>query len=531
MNPIKVGSRDAESLQEGANDVNPGSRKLGELLVDGRLLSRDVLEHLLNEEKSTGRPLARLLVEGKHVREEDVLRAVAERVHMRYLDIDDMFINPELARKLPAEQARRLMAIPMESTDTGMLVAVADPFAQEIKTSLEEILESEVTLAVATRGAVARALDLVFGSQGTRQERDDAPRDPAIAEMLSHVLEVNASDLHLAAGLPPQVRVNGRLRPIPGYEPLKSAPLRRLVYGMLTDRQREKLEENLELDGSYPLPGKGRFRMNVFFQRDSVGAVFRAIPTEIKSLMELGIPTVVSEFADYPRGLVLVTGPTGSGKSTTLASIIDLINQRRSAHILTVEDPIEFVHSHKKSIVNQREVGSDTLGFAQALRHALRQDPDVILVGEMRDLETIATALTAAETGHLVLATLHTQDTSQTIDRIIDVFPAHQQQQVRVQLASTLQAVITQQLVETRDNTSRVPAVEVLIATPAIRNLVRDAKTHQITTALQAGGKFGMQTMDQSLAQLVRNHKITMAEALERCMNTEDLQRLIGRVA
>jgi twitching motility protein PilT len=300
---------------------------------------------------------------------------------------------------------------------------------------------------------------------------------------------------------------------------------------MLTDRQREKLEENLELDGSYPLPGKGRFRMNVFFQRDSVGAVFRAIPTEIKSLMELGIPTVVSEFADYPRGLVLVTGPTGSGKSTTLASIIDLINQRRSAHILTVEDPIEFVHSHKKSIVNQREVGSDTLGFAQALRHALRQDPDVILVGEMRDLETIATALTAAETGHLVLATLHTQDTSQTIDRIIDVFPAHQQQQVRVQLASTLQAVITQQLVETRDNTSRVPAVEVLIATPAIRNLVRDAKTHQITTALQAGGKFGMQTMDQSLAQLVRNHKITMAEALERCMNTEDLQRLIGRVA
>ena len=271
--------------------------------------------------------------------------------------------------------------------------------------------------------------------------------------------------------------------------------------------------------------------MNVFFQRDSIGAVFRAIPTEIKGLPELGIPTVVGEFADYPRGLVLVTGPTGSGKSTTLAAIIDLINQRRSGHILTVEDPIEFVHRHKKSIVNQREVGSDTLGFAQALKHALRQDPDVILVGEMRDLETIATALTAAETGHLVLATLHTQDTSQTIDRIIDVFPAHQQQQVRVQLASTLQAVITQQLVETRDNTSRVPAVEVLIATPAIRNLIRDAKTHQITTALQAGGKFGMQTMDQSLAHLVRNHKITMAEALERCMNTEDLQRLVGRVA
>ena len=511
--------------------MNPGSRKLGELLVDGRLLSRDVLERLLNEERETGRPLARLLVEGKHVREEDVLKAVAERVHMGYLDIDDMFINPNLAGKLPEEQARRLMAIPMEHTEAGMLVAVADPFAEGLKGKLEGILESEVTLAVATRGSIARALDLVYAREGAPATREGASRDPAIAEMLGHVLDVSASDLHLAAGLPPQVRVNGRLRPIPGYEPLMSAPLRQLVYGMLTERQREKLEENLELDGSYPLPGRGRFRMNVFFQRDSIGAVFRAIPTEIKGLSELGIPSVVSEFADYPRGLVLVTGPTGSGKSTTLAAIIDLINQRRSGHILTVEDPIEFVHRHKKSIVNQREVGSDTLGFAQALKHALRQDPDVILVGEMRDLETIATALTAAETGHLVLATLHTQDTSQTIDRIIDVFPAHQQQQVRVQLASTLQAVITQQLVETRDNTSRVPAVEVLIATPAIRNLIRDAKTHQITTALQAGGKFGMQTMDQSLAHLVRNHKITMAEALERCMNTEDLQRLVGRVA
>jgi len=511
--------------------VNPGSRKLGELLVDGRLLSRDVLERLLNEEQSTGRPLARLLVEGKHVREEDVLRAVAERVHMSYLDIDEMFINPELARKLPGGQARRLMAIPMEQTDTGMLVAVADPFTEGIKTSLEEILDCEVALAVATRGAIGRALDLAYGGQGAQPAGESTPRDPAIAEMLGHVLDVNASDLHLAAGLPPQVRVNGRLRPIPGYEPLMSAPLRQLVLGMLTDRQREKLEENLELDGSYPLPGRGRFRMNVFFQRDSIGAVFRAIPTEIKSLTELGIPGVVSEFADLHRGLVLVTGPTGSGKSTTLASIIDLINQRRAAHILTVEDPIEFVHKHKKSIVNQREVGTDTLGFAQALKHALRQDPDVILVGEMRDLETISTALTAAETGHLVLATLHTQDTAQTIDRIIDVFPAHQQQQVRVQLASTLQAVITQQLIENRDNTSRVPAVEVLISTPAVRNLIREGKTHQITTALQAGGKFGMQTMDQALAHLVRNHKITMAEALERCMNTEDLQRLMGRVA
>jgi twitching motility protein PilT len=511
--------------------VSTASRKLGELLVDGRLLSRDLLERLLDDEQATGRPLARLLVDGNHVREEDVLKAVAERVRMPYLDLDDMFIDPVVAERLDAGRARALTAIPVKQSASALLVAVADPFTEHLKARLEEALETKVALGVATRSAISRALDLVHGTGPEAEPVESQPRDPVIAEMLAHVMDHGASDLHLTAGLPPEVRINGRLQPIDGYQPLMSAPLRRLLYGMLTDRQREKLEENLELDGSYPLPGRGRFRMNVFFQRDSIAAVFRAIPTDIQTLPQLGIPNVVNEFADFARGLVLITGPTGSGKSTTLASIIDLINQRRTAHILTVEDPIEFVHTHKNSIVNQREVGTDTLGFAQALRHALRQDPDVILVGEMRDLETISTALTAAETGHLVLATLHTQDASQTIDRIIDVFPAHQQQQVRVQLAATLQAVMTQQLVETRDGTGRVPAVEILIATPAIRNLVRDSKTHQISTALQAGGKYGMQTMDQSLAQLVRSHKITMNEALERCMNSEDLQRLVGRVA
>jgi len=512
--------------------VNSGSRKLGELLVDGRLLSRDVLERLLDEEKETGRPLARLLVEGRHVSEMDVLKAVAERVNVPFLDLDDMVINPDLVKRIPAERARALLAVPMEGRGDRLLVAVADPFAAGLRETLEGLLGERVMFALATRGSVMRAIDLVYGGEeASPAVATDEPRDPAITDLLGYVMDVGASDLHLAAGLPPQVRVNGSLRAIPGYEALASAPLRKLVYGMLTDRQREKLEDSLELDGSYPLPGRGRFRMNVFFQRDSIGAVFRAIPAEIKSLTDLGIPGVVAGFAEFQRGLVLVTGPTGSGKSTTLASIIDLINQRQSSHILTVEDPIEFVHTHKSSIVNQREVGSDTLGFAQALRHALRQDPDVILVGEMRDLETISTALTAAETGHLVLATLHTQDTSQTIDRIIDVFPAHQQQQVRVQLSATLQSVITQQLVESRNGQSRVPAVEVLVATPAIRNLIREGKTHQIATALQAGGKYGMQTMDQSLAHLVRRNEITMTEALERCVNTEDLQRLVGRVA
>jgi twitching motility protein PilT len=249
------------------------------------------------------------------------------------------------------------------------------------------------------------------------------------------------------------------------------------------------------------------------------------------ALDQLGIPSSVGELADLQRGLVLVTGPTGSGKSTTLAALIDMVNSKRACHILTVEDPIEFLHNHKEAIVNQREVGADTLGFGPALKHALRQDPDVILVGELRDLETISTALTAAETGHLVFATLHTQDAPQTIDRIVDVFPSHQQQQVRIQLASTLQAILTQQLVPLRNGKGRVPATEVMIATPGIRNLIRESKNHQITTAMQAGGKHGMQTMDQSLADLVRRNLISYAVAIERCMNLEDFQRLAGRMA
>ncbi|MDH5372734.1 MAG: type IV pilus twitching motility protein PilT [Acidimicrobiia bacterium] len=349
--------------------------------------------------------------------------------------------------------------------------------------------------------------------------------------LLSYLLEVGGSDLHLTAGSPPQVRVHGQLRRLDEYEKMMPAELRRMVYGILTVKQREKLEENLELDASHPLPGQGRFRLNVFFQRDALGAVFRAIPEQIMGLNDLGIPPVVGEFADMPRGLVLVTGPTGSGKSTTLAAIIDMINRKRACHILTVEDPIEFLHSHKRAIVNQREVGADTMGFQHALRHALRQDPDVILVGELRDLETISTALTAAETGHLVFATLHTQDAPQTIDRIVDVFPSHQQEQVRVQLAATLQAVVTQQLVPTRNRDGRVPAVEVMIATPAIRNLIRESKIHQITTAMQAGGRYGMQTMDQSLADLVKRNLTSFEIAAELCSDLEDLQRLVGRVA
>ncbi|MDQ3954819.1 MAG: PilT/PilU family type 4a pilus ATPase, partial [Actinomycetota bacterium] len=281
------------------------------------------------------------------------------------------------------------------------------------------------------------------------EDSDDVEeeKDPSLADFLVAVIEKEGSDLHITAGLPPMVRVNGELLPLKGYRKLTAKDLQDLIYSMLTQRQREIFEEELELDISYALPGKARFRVNVFQQRDALGAVMRLIPYEIKNLDDLGLPPVCTEFARLRRGLVLVTGITGSGKSTTLASLIDVVNRERAEHIMTVEDPIEFLHRHKKAVVNQREVGTDTTGFGKALKHVLRQDPDVILVGEMRDLETISTALTAAETGHLVFATLHTQDAPQSVDRVIDVFPPHQQQQVRVQLAGSLAGVVSQQLV------------------------------------------------------------------------------------
>jgi twitching motility protein PilT len=288
------------------------------------------------------------------------------------------------------------------------------------------------------------------------------------------------------------------------------------------------LETDWQIDFAYAIPGRARFRVNAYYQRAAIGAAFRLIPFSIKSLDELGMPSALHEMAKKPRGFVLVTGPTGSGKSTTLAAVVDEINRSREEHIMTIEDPIEFLHGHKKCIVNQREIGSDAISFAHGLKAALRQDPDVILVGEMRDLETIHTALTAAETGHLVFATLHTQDTPQTIDRIIDVFPASQQQQVRVQLSVALQGIVTQQLLPTADGAGRVAACEVLLATPAIRNLIREGKTHQIYSSLQTGGNLGMQTMDAALATLVRSGKITQQLAEARSSTPEELRRLLG---
>jgi len=346
--------------------------------------------------------------------------------------------------------------------------------------------------------------------------------------LLDRMIDRNASDLHLTVGSPPVYRINGVLT-IADDSILSLVPedTRDTVFSILTQRQRKIFEDELELDISYSLLKKARFRVNVYLQRGSVGAAFRLIPFNIKSIEELNLPLSLKEFARLPRGLVLVTGPTGTGKTTTLAALIDLINSNRTDHIITIEDPIEFLHHHKKCIVNQREVGSDTRSFSNALKHALRQDPDIILVGEMRDLDTISTTITAAETGHLVFATLHTVDAVQTVDRIIDVFPPYQQQQIRIQLASVLQGIVSQQLLRTRDDRSRIVAVEVLVATPAVRNIIREGKTHQLLSTMQAGARHGMQTMDQAIAILLRKGLISRDIALSRASNPTEMEKLL----
>ena len=347
-------------------------------------------------------------------------------------------------------------------------------------------------------------------------------------ELLLHLLEEGGSDLHLTLGSPPMIRVHGDLEPVAGFGPLTGTQLQGCLYSILTDRQKQRFEESKELDLAYELPGAARFRVNLFQQRGTIGGVLRAIPWEIKALEALHMPENLGDFADLPRGLVLVTGPTGSGKSTTLAAIIDKANRTRKAHIMTIEDPVEFVHRHRLSVVNQREVGDDTLSFSNALKHALRQDPDIILVGEMRDLETIAIALTAAETGHLVFGTLHTSSAGSTIDRIIDVFPPGQQSQIRTQVAASIQAVVCQTLCKTADGKGRVAATEVLVATPAVRNLIREGKLQSIPSALQTGSRYGMHTLNQNLAELVTSGSILYETAREKCSDVSELHQLLG---
>src|SRR4029453_10888674 len=346
-------------------------------------------------------------------------------------------------------------------------------------------------------------------------------------DLLTIMIERGASDLHITTGTPPQIRLHGKLTPLTQFERLTPRDTQRLAYIVLNEGQKQKFEEDNELDLSFGIQGLARFRCNVYRQRGAVASAIRVIPIKIRTFDELGLPTIVEQLADRPKGLILVTGPTGSGKSTTLAAMVDKINHERTEHNMTIEDPIEFVHNHKKCLVNQREVFSDTQSFKNALKYILRQDPDVVLVGEMRDLETISAALTIAETGHLTLGTLHTNSCAQTINRIIHVFPPTPQSRVRGPPSPVLEGVLSQQLIPPPDGRGRVMSLEIMVTPPAIRNLIREEKIHQIYSAMQAGQKFGMQTMNQSLLSLVQRGRISREEALHRTMDPEELLRLM----
>lgn len=346
-----------------------------------------------------------------------------------------------------------------------------------------------------------------------------------IESLLEECVRTKASDLHLQVGLPPILRIDGALRPIPGYQSLDEATVERLVFSTLEEEQKEILLKDKEFDYSFSFGDLGRFRVNAFHERGNLAGAFRLIPNEIRSIQDLGMPNVITTFADFPRGLVLVTGPTGSGKSTTLAGLVDKINRERSTHIITIEDPIEYIHHSIRSVVVQREVHYDTYSFSAALRSALREDPDVVLIGEMRDLETIQAAITIAETGHLVFATLHTNSASQSIDRMIDVFPPHQQPQIRSQLSNILMAICAQRLVPAIGG-GRVVAAEVMVANPAVRSVIREGKTHQLDTIIQTGADQGMQTMDRTLVKLIQQGVITYDDAREYAVNLEEFERL-----
>ena len=349
-----------------------------------------------------------------------------------------------------------------------------------------------------------------------------------LPELLQKVVDLEGSDLHIATKTPPQIRVHGHLERLDGPD-LSPSDTKQLTYSIMSDAQKKRFEETLELDFSFSIQGVGRYRCNMFHQRGAVGAVYRLIPEKIKTFQELSLPPVIATLAEKPRGLILVTGPTGSGKSTTLAAMIDKINKERHDHILTIEDPIEFVHQHQNCLVNQREIHQDTGSFTNALRAALREDPDIVLIGEMRDLETVEAALRIAETGHLTFGTLHTNSASQTINRIIDIFPAHQQSQIRTQLSLVLEGILCQALLP-KIGGGRTVALEILIPNPAIRNLIRDDKVHQIYSAMQTGQeKLGMQTMNQSLATLYQKKLITLESALEKSSNRDELQEMIAR--
>jgi len=536
MSPVNASTRAEWSL------------RLAHALVAGGYATEANLSPLLTEAQSSGQALSSLLISRQLALPGVVVGALAQLAQLPAVDLAAAVPDPAAFSLVPPNVALEYGAVALRNDGSQLVVAFGDPPSDEDLQSLSGLIGHRVTpvladplvvdqvlhsgLAVLTSAGEAPAqsgngvdADGVANiSADIQLTREDESLPLHIDDLLRYAVSVGASDLHMTAEMPASIRLHGAIRPIEGCPRLGNETIRDMVFGILPASQRERFEEEKELDTSHSIAGVGRFRVNVSLQRGTVAAALRPIPHEMPAFESLGIPESVRSFVELRRGLVLVTGPTGSGKSTTLASLIDIINRTKPLHIVTVEDPIEFLHDHKRSIINQREIGEDTYSFSESLRRVLRQDPDVILVGELRDLETISTALTAAETGHLVFATLHTQDCPQTIDRVIDVFPTSQQEQIRVMLAATLEGIVTQQLILNSEGTGRIACCEVLVCTSAVRNLIRSNKTHQIYSLMQTGGSFGMQTMDQGLARLVLDGLISESVAFDRSSNEDDLR-------
>ena len=532
-----------KTIPRNGGSAKTDSEYLKEIVEAARLVDRSKLERAVALQASQGRWLGSILIELGALSPEDMAAALAKSLSLKRVNLEQASLNTEAVRLLPESMARRFNVVPLAYLDGKLALAMVNPLDTLACDLIQARTGARIERLVSTERDVKAALDRFYGT-GAKEAKAPAPaatpgpaqnrplQEPEesefyhVDELLRIMMERNASDLHLSANSPATMRIDGELIPVTG-ERLAPKHIHDLIYAILTDEQIREIEEIWELDFAYSIPGLCRFRVNVHRQRGSIGAVFRAVPVDPPSLDALSMPRVLKTLAMRPRGLVLVTGPTGSGKSTTLAAMIREINVIRRCHIVTVEDPIEFLHRNERSIVIQREVGSDTKGFAAALRHVLRQDPDVILIGEMRDLETIAAAVTAAETGHLVLATLHTTSAAQTIDRIVDVFPPYQQEQIRVQLSTVIEGIVCQTLLPLADGKGRTCAQEVLVATSAIRNLIREGKTHQMTSVLQSGSAEGMQTLDQALKALVLSSKVAVQSAVAVASNPHDFEAFL----
>lgn len=522
-----------------------------DLFVASGALTPEDAQTGVDESAATGRLATEVLARRGALESAKILAYFAGVTGLQTVDLSLDPPTPEALKAVPADLARRHHVVGYRLVDDLLVLAAAEPLNERVLEALEEgcgrrigaelladVLEVEALITELEPLDQPRAPGPASLRRAARDEANEsapggerrvgvqvlAPHPLELDETLRRAAAAGASDVHLVSGAPPAMRVDGAIRPIEGAATIADEVLNAMLTGALGATRMAHFEEHGELDAAYALDGVGRFRVSVFRQRGSVGSVMRLIPGSIPTFEELGLPPSVASLAQLRRGLVLVTGPTGSGKSTTLASIVRLINESRPLHVVTIEDPIEFEHVNKTAIVNQREVGADTHSFADALRHVLRQDPDVILVGEMRDLESISIALTAAETGHLVLSTLHTPDAPQTIDRVIDAFPAAQQPQIRSQLASALEAVVAQQLLIGRSGTGRVAVAEVMRCTPAVRNLIRGGRTHQLASLIQSSGEAGMQTMDLGLARAVQAGLIAEAVAFDHAHDEDELR-------